>query len=382
MPLLLFLLSACASTDTAEPPAELQTFAAEAKINKVWSADIGKTATKIGVKLSPYFTDEQIFMATYSGQITQIDAKKGAVLATSNTNERISAGINGNSDKLFYGTTNGDLVALNRSDFKEVWRIPLQSEILTKPVVAIGLVIARSVDGNIQAFSVNSGEKRWSYKMNVPPLSLHGNGSPIVVDNQILLVGSDSGRLLGLSLDKGRVLFETSLSLPSGSNIIARIADIDMTPSFDGSLLYISSYQNGLSAVNLQQGNIAWRHEASTFRSVVYDDDTLFFTDSNSQIWAVNRFSGETIWTQKGLRARQVSAPVLYKNKIIVTDFEGYIHVLSNTDGRFIARYGAGKPGPLGDPVMMADNQQIFFLANKDGQFSAFDLALNEKTAK
>lgn len=377
--LVLSLLSACATKDTAEPPAELLDFKVETALKSQWSVDTGSSVSQLGIKSEPYISGEQMYTASFSGVISRVDLNKRKVEQSLQTEDKISAGLTGSAEKLFYGTNNGDLVAIEASNFKSAWRVPLRSEILAKPVADAGIVVARTVDGNIQAFDTNSGEKRWAHKMTVPALSLRGNSQPVLVDSSLLIVGSDNGRLLGLNLQNGRVLFETPLVLPSGSNVIARLSDIDMTPSFDGSTLYVSAYQNGMSAVDLQRGSIRWRHPASTYEKIAYTDKRLYLSDSDGQVWALNRQTGETVWVQKGLRARNVSAPVIHDSKILVADYEGYLHALSEADGRFVARKQINKSGYLNSPFVAGS---AIYLLGKDGLLTSLDFITKQTAAK
>lgn len=372
------LVSACASTDTAETPVELTSIDAEVRIEREWSTSIGSKAGKhIGIQTLPYFDQGTIYTAAANGQLSQFDETTGKLLWKKKTSDVISAGINGNDDKLFYGTKNGDLVAVNKSDAKELWRVALKSEILVNPLPIFGLVITRTLDGNIQAFASNSGEKRWAYKMSVPALNLYGNSQPIIIDSQVLIVGSDNGRLVGLDPGNGRILFESAFATNAGeSNAIKSLADIDMTPSYDGQLLYISAYQNGFAAIDLKNGGEIWRHEESTYHSASFDERNVYFSDTNSQVWALNRLNGEVVWVQKKLRARKVSAPLLHKNKVIVSDYEGVLHVLSTSDGRFVSRKSTGKPGYL---TAALNSDDIFYYTNKNGQFAAYKI-VSKKT--
>ncbi len=374
-------LSACAAKDTAEPPTALSDFSSEASIKQLWAVNTGASSRYSGIELRPYFEGDDVYTSAYDGSISRIARLSGKSLWSKSTPDKISAGLSGSGDTLFYGTHNGDLVAINKANADELWRVPLQSEILVSPVVGSGLVIARTLDGNIQAFAINNGDKRWAYKMSVPALSLHGYSQPIVIEGNALLVGSDNGRLIALNMNNGRVLFETPLALPNGSNPIAQLSDIDMTPSYDGRLLYISAYQNGFSAVDLQKGQVVWRHDASTFQSVSYDDNNIYISDSHSQIWALNRQSGQVVWVQKGLRARKLSGPVLFEGQIVVADYAGYLHILSTADGRFIARQATGSAYLTG-PLLSPGQSNIFYYTSKNGQLAAYQVRSNKTAVK
>ena len=77
-------------------------------------------------------------------------------------------------------------------------------------------------------------------------------------------------------------------------------------------------------------------------------------TDKDDCVWALDRATGVTIWKQDQLEYRQLSAPMLLGEHVLVGDFDGYIHVLSKQDGGIVGReeisserlYAAGTSTP------------------------------------
>lgn len=378
------LLIACATPDTAEPPTALEQFAAENTFETLWKSEVGASKSHSGVYLQAQFIEDRIYTITSQGQITALAQTNGERLGQKQTNDSVSAGLavslpNGTGEAgdgratLFYGTTNGELVAIAAADFSERWRIALRSELLTHPVVQDDFVIVRTSDGNVQALAISNGERRWSYRLNVPALTIYGNSEPVIIDGQIVLLGSDAGRLIGLGLSQGNPVFETPIVISSGANIIEQLVDIDMTPVYQDNILYVSAYQNGLYAINLQNGNVLWQHPASTVKSIIIDQGVVYLTDINSELWAVNQTTGSTIWNQKGLRARVVSAPVLHNDAVVVADYEGYLHAVSASDGRFVARQKIDSSAYLTQPQVMAAESALA-IQTRSGRYTAFRL--------
>jgi outer membrane protein assembly factor BamB len=57
----------------------------------------------------------------------------------------------------------------------------------------------------------------------------------------------------------------------------------------------------------------------------------------------VDRKNGTEQWTQKALARRQLTAPVIYRGRVVVADAGGILHWLDPATGDFIARAEAGK---------------------------------------
>ena len=61
-------------------------------------------------------------------------------------------------------------------------------------------------------------------------------------------------------------------------------------------------------------------------------------SDVESQVWALNRFTGATLWRQDKLLRRAITGPVLMGPYLAVADYDGYVHWLKREDGRIVAR--------------------------------------------
>ena len=83
---------------------------------------------------------------------------------------------------------------------------------LAVPVVANGIVILRTTDGSVLALDEKTGQKKWSYEHNVPPLSVRGTGAPLVIDDT-LIEGYDNGKLMALLLEDGKYVWESSVTI-------------------------------------------------------------------------------------------------------------------------------------------------------------------------
>jgi outer membrane protein assembly factor BamB len=209
---------------------------------------------------------------------------------------------------------------------------------LSVPGVETGVVVARTVDGSLEAFAAVTGVKLWSYKYSVPALSLHGTSSPVLAGGAVLS-GMDNGRLSALALRDGRLLWETPVAIPSGRSELSRMVDVDMPVLVDRNLLYAGSYQGRIAALNLEGGQIVWATNNSVYNEMSLDQDHLYVADENGHVWSLERMVGATVWMQDKLHARPVSGTALLGRAVIVGDFEGYLHALDTADGRFVARY-------------------------------------------
>ena len=126
------------------------------------------------------------------------------------------------------------------------WKVDASSEVLMPAQIAAERVIIRSVDGRISALNLADGSEKWSYKRDVPALSLRGNSQPIIKQSYIFN-GLDNGRLVTLDLLDGHTIFDIAVSTPGGRSELERLVDIDGDSVLTNDSLYMASYQGPCS---------------------------------------------------------------------------------------------------------------------------------------
>ena len=205
----------------------------------------------------------------------------------------------------------------------------------------------RTIDGKILSLELTSGKIRWQYQRAIPDLTLRGTSEPVIARDRIF-AGLADGRLIAISPLDGEVIWDIALAIPTGRSEIQRLVDIDGDAELYGRILYAASFQGRVAAIDVTRGQFLWARDFSTHTGIVLDDKALYSSDENGHVWALDRLNGATIWKQEKLAFRNLTRPTIVGDYIAVGDFEGYIHLLSRYDGRFIARYQLGQYDDLG----------------------------------
>jgi len=364
----LFILS-CSNSDNAEPPTELVDFEESIKINKLWSASTGNGVGQQYIKLFPLIVDEKIIVADRDGNVTAFDINSGDELWRVELNMILSGGVGGDENHLLVTSRDGHVIMLD-GEGKLLWQIDATSEVLMPAQISAGVVVIRSVDGRLSALDIANGAEKWTYKRDVPALSLRGNSTPIITKGYVFS-GLDSGRLVALDLLSGNAVFDIPIATPSGRSELERLIDIDGNAVVIGDTLYIASYQGRVVSLNIRRGQLNWSRKTSTYSGVEYAVSNLYLADDKDHLWAYDASNGATMWKQEKLAARNITRPVAMKNTILVADFEGYIHWLSQFDGRFLARVDTDGSGVLVPPVVHND---VVYVLTRDGELSAYTI--------
>jgi outer membrane protein assembly factor BamB len=370
--LIALFLGACGSEDNSEPPTELVEFEQAADINQLWSTSIGDGVEQRYLKLYPLLLDDRLIITDRDGEVTALDIETGKELWTTKLDVVVSGGVGGNRENHLITTRDGEVILLDASG-KEKWRGRASSETLVPPVIDDDVVIVRSVDGQMTALSLKSGEEVWANKHDVPALSLRGNSRPLVKHGRIYN-GLDNGRLIVLDSSDGRTLFDLAIAVPKGRSELERMVDIDGDAAFENGVLYMASYQGRVVAIDVRRGQLAWTRNLSTATGVEISGSGLFSSDARDNLWALDRSNGATLWKQEKLKARQLTKPVVMGETLVVGDFEGYLHWLSQYDGHFIARVEMDGAGILVPPIVKNDR---LYVVSREGEVAAYQVKFN-----
>lgn len=318
----------------------LQEYDNRIETEPLWSKRISVSFDQRFIKLQPVQWGELVYSADWRGTLFAHRLENGELIWQQSFDEVISGGLSLRDDKLLFATSEGGVVAVDRLTGNTLWRTKLTSEILSQPMLADGRVVVHSNDGYIYGLLASSGERVWSYQYKVPALTLRGTSSPVYVDGMVL-VGLDSGRLVALDIDSGNVRWEQAVAVPQGRSELERMVDVDATVVVDNSTVYVVSYQGRLAAMDLRSGRVLWLRDFSSYSGLTFDEQNLYLSDAEGNLFAINRSSGASIWKQTKLAGLALTQPLLSQQKLLMAADDGYLYWLSPNSGELLSRVSA-----------------------------------------
>jgi outer membrane protein assembly factor BamB len=325
-------------TDNADPPNELQPLEPTVKLEVLWDATVGKGYDGQVVNLVPAVVDDRVYAADRRGLVEARNRLNGEKLWSAETELALASGPVAAGELILVGSSDGDLAALSAVDGSLVWKTTLSSEILALPRVQGGVIVVRASDGRITALDKKTGATRWAYERTIPPLSVRSLGSPTLADG-MALDGFGGGKLVALGLEDGKPAWEATVAIPHGRSEVERLVEMDSDAFVKGDTAYVTGYQAGVAAVNLKDGEVQWRQEqVYSSHGLTGDRHGLFLTDASSDVWQLDTRGGADLWKQEELHMRRLTVPALVNSRLVVGDFEGWLHALSQDDGGLVGR--------------------------------------------
>ena len=182
-----------------------------------------------------------------------------------------------NNDKIYFGSGNGKIYALDLETGNEVWSFQTGEVSHTSPAVAYGNVYAGSWDSYLYCIDAETGEKKWNYQ----------TGTDTVYYNQV---------------------------------------GIQSSPLVADSTVYFGCRDAHVYALNAITGELQWKrfnNYSWVIVSPVIDEDNLYYTTSDSQEFtALNRQTGDSLYTLS-TKSYGFSSPILLGDMIYYGVFNG-----------------------------------------------------------
>ena len=372
----LALLAACSSKDEKLEPMELPDFDATGKIHQLWKASVGDgQEEKRYTLLTPVIVGDTIYATDVEGTVFAFDRNTGKRQWKVKLDLPVSGGLGVGNNVLLLGTYSAEVVALNIGDGSEKWRSTVTSEVMSAPQTNGRLVAVQTFDGNLIGLDFDTGKQLWIYETANPLLTLRGSASPLIYGSSVY-AGFATGKVVAVQASDGLLLWEQRVAVPQGRGDYERMVDIDGSPLLVGDILFCASFQGQIVAFSRATGRPLWSQPTSTFLDLSAGQGNVYLTDDQGSVKAYSAGGGQLVWENNQLLRRKVSAPHAFGTYVAVADEEdGYLHILKQTDGSFVARKKIDGSG-VRSPMVHADNT-LYVFAN-DGKLVALEVVPKE----
>lgn len=344
-------------------PAELPPMPAGGQLAVTWQGSAGASAEFV---LTPAVVGESVYVAGRDGSITRFD--NGRQTWRIAAGQPVSGGVGASSKLVVVGTPKGDVLAFNAADGGAVWQARASSEVLAAPALAGDLVVVRSGDSRIFGFDAADGKRRWVYQRGTPALSLRSNVSVTATD-QAIYAGFPGGKIAAIAPNNGAALWEATVALPKGATELERIADVASDPVVSGNAVCAVAYQGRVVCFDAAKGSQLWARDMSSIAGLDAGGRALYVSDDKGAVHAFERSSGASLWKQDKLFMRGVTRPLALGVRVAVADYQGFVHLLSEEDGAFVARAATDGSAIIAPPRRLGPDN--FVVQTKNGALVA-----------
>ena len=321
------------SSKNKHEPAKLKDVQQVLAVRQVWSVSVGKSGRYV---MQPAVAGNNVYVSAAGGTVTALDGATGRTVWQGKADVDLTSGPGSDGTLTAVAGEKGAVVAFDEKGAQK-WKVAVNGEVLTAPLVGQGLVIVRTTDGRVLGLDPANGERKWIYQRSPSALNLRSS-LPMIFAGDNIILGFAGGKLGALSASNGALRWEAAVSYPRGVSEIERLNDVTGAPSINGSQVCAASFQGRVACFDISTGAPRWGRDFSSPTGVTQDEDGLFAADEKSIVYGFNAQNGADLWKNDALLWRDLGTPLAFGRAVIVGDSEGWLHFLSRDDGKFVAR--------------------------------------------
>ena len=340
------ILSSCSSlsslnfwSDDSEEdittPAELVAFQETVSVNVAWKKSF-KASNDLG-SFKPAFYSGQMLVADSDGDIVSLDPKTGKVNWTKTLERNLAAGVASGFGKFIVSDIEGNVLGLDLDSQEILWETNIGGEVLANAVIDASLVVVKNSVGELTALDSTTGEQAWTFRSQLPALTVRGTGEPVIKDGMVFST-FDNGRLGAFQLNTGFFLWDGPISFVEGSSELENLLDADSSPVFANQLVFATNYQGNLTAFDMAQKRPVWNSKASSFHSPVIGQGMIIVIQDDGSILSFSSSNLTPSWVSEEYKIRDLSNGVIFENYMLVGDLKGYLHVINPMTGKTVGR--------------------------------------------
>jgi outer membrane protein assembly factor BamB len=320
-------------SEPANKPVELTPIKATLSPRIAWSQSVGKAQ---GFSFRPAILERRVYAISADGGLAIMDEDSGRSMLRVDEKKRFSGGVDIGDGKVVAGTLKGEVVAMDSAG-KVLWTSQVAGEVIAPPAISRKTVVVRTSDGRIFGLNADDGKRKWVFQRASPSLLLRSEAGVLTM-GQDVVAGYPNGKLIALDIDDGKLTWETTVSLPRGATELERITDVAGLPLVDGATVCAAAFQAKVGCFEIATRNVIWSRDLSTAKGLARDDRNIYLVDDQSQVHALTKEAGTSVWKQDKMKFRKLSAPLVFDRLVWVGDYEGYVHILAPETGDVIGR--------------------------------------------
>ena len=302
-------------------PTEIKPYDKKASIELIWENKIGDNDAN---NLNLIFSEEFVIAATSDGSLRKMQIATGETIWEKEISEEIVMGVGGDFENILFITEDSYLWCLD-SKGNAIWKIFVDGEALTSPVINNQKAYIRLANYEILQIDLKQGDIDWRYRHSSPPLAFNGTSS-LTFSDGVIYGGFGAGKIVAVHQKSGAFIWEANISQIKGVTDIDRLSDVLSKPIINDSEVYAVSTSGDLSAIDRRNASIVWTRKISSFNNIAFDGFDIYLAHKSDSLYSLDsKKNGKTNWRNADLQYRRITNPIIVGDYIAVGDFDGYL---------------------------------------------------------
>ena len=298
----------------------------------VWSVKLGSS-----VDSSPAVVGDRVFVGTADGEMCALNATTGAVVWRFATEGAVVSSPAVEKDRVVFGSVDRFVYCVSAAEGKLLWKYRTWKPVTASPTVVEGVAYIGSMDGTLTALGMEQGEVRWQVQDPA------GISCAPAVANGWVFYGDRAGTVRGRRADSGKQVWEVaspspvvgSPSLLESTLVVPYVGQTALTPP---KVDYLVAYDGAT-------GNRLWglNEVMSVFTTPAISGGAVYFATvagflSETEMRSVALADGSLLWKRPMGRNVVASSPVVAGDYLYFGAGDGALHILARLTGQPVAR--------------------------------------------
>lgn len=248
--------------------------------------------------------------------------------------------------KLYAVSGHGGVGAFDAATGKALWRAEMSIPFRSAPVVALGRVMAVTIDSQLMAFDANSSKLLWAHR-GIDEVTEMMNAVSPAVSGGMVLAPYDSGEIYALGVADGAELWNESLLASRRTLASGIFSGIGGDPVIDNEIAFAVGGGGTLAALHMARGQRLWERPIASLNTPWMAGDFLFVLSSDNTLLCLVKYDGRIRWATKlpsyeeeEERRYPISwrGPVLTGGRLAVAGSHGEMVLVSAATGEIASR--------------------------------------------
>lgn len=348
---------------------------------KIWSAKIGVGNKKrLRISAEPIVAENHIFTLDADANITAFNnsgKKVWSLKLNKSPKDKVSGGGLAYSTGMIAATIGtGEVILINASSGEVKWRHSVLGTISAPPAFDGKKVIVMTGGNQAVALEASNGRIAWQQSSNTTGTGILGVGTPAISGNIVILPYS-SGEVQGIFLDNGLQIWSHIMSGKRTGSAASYVKAVSGDPVVFNDVVYVGTSSGRLAAINITSGRPNWTIQEGIMGPAWLSGNALFLITDQQSLKRLDRKNGSEVWSvslpiYKNAKRETGKfshfSPVLAGKRIYVAGTDGLIRVFDPTTGSLINSIAI--KGKAASQVAVA-NEKMYVLSGS-GKLIAF----------
>ncbi len=312
-----------------------------------------KFRTEDEIRGTPAAYRDLVFVGSYDTNVWALKQETGEFVWKHPTGGGIAASpiVDEENKLVMFGSEDFTFYAVDFRTGRITWSHSTKDRIRSTARCAHGYVFFGSDDGRVYALAAHNGRWQWEFDMGAPV-----RVRPFVT-NELIIVGCESGEIVGIELSGNRKWAARSKRSINSSPFVDEVEEV----CFVGSLDY------HMYAYDATSGYSMWRFRTSgpIISSPYAVNDLVYFGSGDGYFYAVNAQNGKEKW-KFNVEKPIVSSPVVHNNAVYFGGTDGNLYCLDATNGKELWKFPTegpitGAPQVAGDVILVGSIDKTLY---------------------